>query len=83
MASESMTAETLKKYIFGENLFEKEDLISEKLKLHNEKIRKVFARVNPANPNEIPLGKLKEIWLQITLITRCVMVKAGTEYKRG
>jgi len=45
MASESMTAETLKKYIFGENFFEKEDLISEKLKLHNEKIRKVFARL--------------------------------------
>ena len=58
-----MTAETLKKYIFGENFFEEEDLVSDKFKLHNDEIRRVFAQVHPANPNEIPLGRLKEIWL--------------------
>ena len=82
-ASESMTAETLNQYIFGENFIEQQDLINEKIQLHNDRIRRVFAQVDPANPNEIPLGRLKEIWLQITLITHCVMVKAGTEYKLG
>ena len=53
------------------------------MELHKERIRKIFEDVNPANANELPLGRLKEFWLQLSLATRCVAVRAGTEYKLG
>ena len=40
-----------------------QDLISEKLKDYDSRIKLIFAQVHPSNPDEIPLGRLKEIWL--------------------
>lgn len=53
MASESMTEETLNKYIFAENFVEQQDLISEKLKEHQSRIQELFGEVNPENPSEL------------------------------
>ena len=53
----------MKKYIFGEDFMDNQDLISEKLKTHDARIKEIFEQVNPSNPDEIPLGRLKEIWL--------------------
>lgn len=78
-----MTEEMCRRYFFGENFVESQDLISEKLEKHGEKIRQAFAEVHPEDPGMLPLGKLKELWLHIRLATRCIMVKAGTEYHKG
>lgn len=78
-----MTEETFKRYIFGESFLERQDLISEKLEKHGEQIKQAFAEVHPEDSGMLPLGRLKELWLHIRLATRCIMVKAGTEYSEG
>ena len=58
-----MTEETLKRYLFGENFLERQDLISEKLQKHGQEIRKLFEQINPEDPKVLPMGRLKEFWL--------------------
>jgi hypothetical protein len=53
------------------------------LQKHEAEIKELFTKVNPEDPQAFPMGRLKEFWLQLSLATRCVMVRAGTEYKLG
>ena len=55
-------------------------MISEKLEKSKNQVREIFKKVNPGDPSVLPLGRIREFWLQLTLLIRCIMVKAGTEY---
>ena len=82
-ASDSMTEETLKRYLFGENFVEFQDLISEKLQKHDDGIRQILLNMNPTNPSEFPLINLRDFWLELSTLINCIMVKAGTEHVIG
>ena len=58
-ASDSLTAEALNKYFFGENFLEGQDLIAEKLAANDEEVRALFAKVHPQDPTRLPLGQLR------------------------
>ena len=71
-------------FIFGENFYIlRHGLITEKLAEHAERIQQIFDDVHGEDPTKLPLGRLREFWLQLTLVTKSVMVKRGTEYVLG
>ena len=78
------TAEEEGRNIFGENFYIlRHGLITEKLAEHAERIQQIFDDVHGEDPTQLPLGRVREFWLQLTLVTKSVMVKRGTEYVLG
>jgi len=82
-ATDSMTAETLQRIIYGEDFLQRQDLISEKIGRHAKEIRELFSELHVEEPGLLPLSRLKEFWFHLRMLTRCVMVKAGTTYCDG
>ena len=81
LAEKAGNSKTPAKFIYTEGA--EASLMRQKLEANEAAIHKIFRGVYPLSETEVPLGRVKEIWLQISLLIRSVLVKAGTPYVLG